>query len=82
MPKVPLLKNCRVDNKYVAGSNWAILVDYIQNVCLLIKPGTHTIGEMHKELKFMVKNKLPIDNYPYIALPHEFYKIEGAIYQY
>lgn len=75
------MKNCRIDYKYLAGSNWSILVDYLTDNVLYISAGTHTLKDMYSDFKFSVKTQLPIDNYYYSSLP-KITKIEGAIYAY
>ena len=79
--KLPLMKNCRVDYKYISGSNWSILIEYTTDKVLYTSPGTYQLRELYQTFKFSALNQLPIDNYNYLTLP-KIDKLDGVKYYY
>lgn len=79
--KLPLMKNCRVDYKYVVGSNWSVLIEFTTDKVLYTQCGTRTLREIYSDFKFSAINQLPIDNFDYIVLP-PITKLDGLKYYY
>lgn len=78
---IPLMKNCRVDYKYTAGSNWSLLIDFTNDNVLYTSPGTLQLKTIYGDFKFAALNDLPIDNYNYLVIP-QVTKLEGLKYYY
>ncbi len=80
--ELPPRKNCRIDNIYYKGTNWACLVDYYNNVTYHVKSGVHSLTEVYSDFKYCALNECPIDNLSFfpLFLTNEFKEIEGVKY--
>ena len=78
--KLPLRKDCRVDNVFVGGRNYSCLVDYINNETIYTELGVAGIGNLYSNFKFAAINELPINTAHYLPLTHPFKQIENVNY--